>query len=541
MKLPIDKTRALQILGVVGGTVGGVILWKFLTKRSKKPCDPLRTPPDSEPFKLKQVQVFFRHGARTPLHIIPGLEQARYFKEHVETNLPHTDIKHQVVFMPDGAVRQKNAASEDFFKLSTLRGGAGAGLLTHIGQQQMYKLGLRLREAYGDIPCFLPQIVNPCDVYIQTTNMDRTIASARCVAAGLFGKENLDHQSPLTMYALRGKDEYLYPNLKTCLLSKLVDREYHIKFDKIPGIREDRELFECMLGYDSCRKGMKLNLSYVKDDLSARLAFGYKLPEPLNSFVDMVEEDAIKIFYYSVCGGCEEERQLVTRVGIGKLVDKVITSMRTCVNGGKTPKLYLYSGHDATIVALLEVLGIFDNKWPPFAADITFELYQDAAGKHYVRVLYCGKQKIIRGCSKPTVMWEEFFRNIEPYRIKQEELQKLCQITDLKQFKECEECPQKQCKECRRDIPCEQAVPLCRKETPAIEPEVPLILEEEPPCIPPEEEEILPCEDEVPPPVPEIVPPPVPEEVPPCAEIIPQYPQEVTQNPPLQKEPPPCQ
>ena len=51
----------------------------------------------------------------------------------------------------------------------------------------------------------------------------------------------------------------------------------------------------------------------------------------------------------------------------------------------------LYSGHDTTVTPLLIALDIFDNKWPQYAADLRFELYDNTKGEHYVKILYCGK------------------------------------------------------------------------------------------------------------------------------------------------------
>lgn len=39
--------------------------------------------------------------------------------------------------------------------------------------------------------------------------------------------------------------------------------------------------------------------------------------------------------------------------------------------------MMLYSVHDTSVAALLLALGIFDDKWPGFAADLAFELYRD--------------------------------------------------------------------------------------------------------------------------------------------------------------------
>ena len=38
----------------------------------------------------------------------------------------------------------------------------------------------------------------------------------------------------------------------------------------------------------------------------------------------------------------------------------------------------LYSAHDTTLMPLLLAMGAFDGEWPPFAADVAFELYEVA-------------------------------------------------------------------------------------------------------------------------------------------------------------------
>ena len=41
------------------------------------------------------------------------------------------------------------------------------------------------------------------------------------------------------------------------------------------------------------------------------------------------------------------------------------------------PKLYLYSAHDSLVCPVLEALGAYDDVWPPFASNITFELLEN--------------------------------------------------------------------------------------------------------------------------------------------------------------------
>ncbi|VDO67841.1 unnamed protein product [Schistosoma margrebowiei] len=45
----------------------------------------------------------------------------------------------------------------------------------------------------------------------------------------------------------------------------------------------------------------------------------------------------------------------------------------------RVPQFHLYSCHDSSIMLLLFGLNVFDGCWPPFAADIIFELYTTAS------------------------------------------------------------------------------------------------------------------------------------------------------------------
>ena len=51
-------------------------------------------------------------------------------------------------------------------------------------------------------------------------------------------------------------------------------------------------------------------------------------------------------------------------------------------------KMMLYSAHDVTLAPILMLLGVLDDKWPDFAADIAFELYRDKVYTGYLSKLW---------------------------------------------------------------------------------------------------------------------------------------------------------
>ncbi|KII63858.1 Lysophosphatidic acid phosphatase type 6 [Thelohanellus kitauei] len=97
---------------------------------------------------LKMALIFFRHGKRTPLLPKFMIEGVEWPKEWVETTLPCANIECEL----KNSLRRPHVTNslldEHGSSLGELKGGAGMGLITVMGQQDSYKLGQKLREIY---------------------------------------------------------------------------------------------------------------------------------------------------------------------------------------------------------------------------------------------------------------------------------------------------------------------------------------------------------------------------------------------------------
>ena len=108
---------------------------------------------DGRSLKLVQVQVYFRHGARTPIHALPGNAEEERWDERLCQSLPDVE-RPLMVKGPDNSPRPLCAAN--LRQVSTkLPGGCHIGCLTVIGRNQAFSLGQRLREQYMDTIGFL--------------------------------------------------------------------------------------------------------------------------------------------------------------------------------------------------------------------------------------------------------------------------------------------------------------------------------------------------------------------------------------------------
>ncbi|CAF4363016.1 unnamed protein product, partial [Adineta steineri] len=120
--------------------------------------------------QLIGAQVFFRHGARTPLKLLPGLEEVSYSKEHVQGYpLTKWDIKLITKLGNDIVSKDKISSQNDMIgdKIRQLKSASGdkivTGQLTAVGEKQLYELGKIIRSELikEDDKGLIPPIYDP--------------------------------------------------------------------------------------------------------------------------------------------------------------------------------------------------------------------------------------------------------------------------------------------------------------------------------------------------------------------------------------------
>jgi len=108
----------------------------------------------------------------------------------------------------------------------------------------------------------------------------------------------------------------------------------------------------------------------------------------------------------------EEE---MTRLAIGPFLKEVLEGIEGKASGrkgqregmgegGKVEHVVVYAGHDSSIVPVLAALGIWEDVWPPYAANIVLELAEKEGGReggrvgeHFVRILYNDEERVLFG------------------------------------------------------------------------------------------------------------------------------------------------
>ena len=162
----------------------------------------------------------------------------------------------------------------------------------------------------------------------------------------------------------------------------------------------------------------KLNYVDLRDEIIARQAHGIAVPETALAMMNEIELYAVKMLTFMVSGSYKRLRKDILRLACGPVLHLIHDNMDASVWNDDFYKLQLYACHDSMLLALLVTLGIFSGKWPPFAADLVFETYEDKAGRRWVRVLYLGEPQKLAGAEHGDVISrEKFTQLIGPYAI----------------------------------------------------------------------------------------------------------------------------
>ncbi|XP_006610813.1 venom acid phosphatase Acph-1-like [Apis dorsata] len=308
-------------------------------------------------FNVDLVQCIFRHGERTPRR----------------TELP-PNFTNYAMYEPWGLAQ-----------------------LTNEGKMTEFRIGSMLRERYNT---FLGNHYYPSDVYAYSTDHDRTKTSLQLVLAGLFRpnpfqmwNQNLPWL-PIPTYCMPSRvDHLLKPDSSPLYLKLLNEVRKEQKF--IEKLKPYGYLFK----YISENTGANVKTSHelyeTYNQLVAQKASKLPLPEWYSEEIFIKLQDIVKIEYE-----IRSYTLLQKRLNGGTIIKRFIENIIINAARRNPRKIYLYSGHEVNIAALVKALNLSEPQLPPYGCAMIFEKLRNKDGKHYVRFLYWDTQKLVT-CNLP--------------------------------------------------------------------------------------------------------------------------------------------
>lgn len=264
----------------------------------------------------------------------------------------------------------------------------GWGMLTNKGKAQHYQLGQWLRKRYDNL---IPDKKYSHDlIYIQSTDVDRTLMSALANLAGMFYPTQKEIWSdlkwqPIPVHTVpQHLDKVLSMN---CPCPKY-EEEYEA-FKRSPVIstynEKHKELYRYLTEHAGDPIHGPIHTEYLYSNLFIETINNFTLPNWTETvFPDKMYPVAAFSFVMPTM------TRTLKRLKGGPLLKEMITHMKQKRAGTLSPNrnLWIYSAHDTTVANFLNTIGVFEVHAPPFAATVLVELRKSKTNDYFVSVFY---------------------------------------------------------------------------------------------------------------------------------------------------------
>ncbi|XP_055551425.1 prostatic acid phosphatase [Wyeomyia smithii] len=333
---------------LISGRYGSSLLLAVLIVLILQHVTVVKSQQEASEERLIFAHVLFRHGDRTPIEPYP--------------TDPWKDPKHWTT---------------------------GWGQLTNAGKQRHLELGRWLRNRYRSL---LQQTYSNNDIYVRSTDVDRTLMSAESNLAGLYPPVGTDvwdsgiQWQPIPIHTTPESLDEVLAAKKACPAYDYALRKYK----ESEAFQQYNKSLEPIYQYITTHSGRRVDSPTAAQNIYSCLHI-----EELNNFTlpdwtKQVYPEPLRSISTRSFATKTNTPQLA-RLKTGPLVKEMLQRFKDKINKRLKPNrsVWIYSAHDTTVSNLLNTLLLFDLHNPPFAACVMLELRQSAnSDEPFVSIYY---------------------------------------------------------------------------------------------------------------------------------------------------------
>ncbi len=249
-----------------------------------------------------------------------------------------------------------------------------------------YNLGKYLRQRYNG---FLSETYDENDIYVRSSDVDRTLMSAMSNLAGLYPPQ--DGQvwnpdllwQPIPVHTLPVDEDNVISNHAKCSklekLEKALDEDPEIK----SLVDANAWLFQYLTEHSGANITNLWDIDYLFDVLFIEKLYNKSLPAWTQKvFPDQMRPLKDLTFKLNTWNG------EMKRLRAGPMIQHILDHFNGFIKDEHSLKLLMLSGHDTTLSAFLNGLDLFDPPiGPPYASMIIVELHKSPSD-YFVRFSY---------------------------------------------------------------------------------------------------------------------------------------------------------
>ncbi|KAL8169611.1 UNVERIFIED_CONTAM: mitochondrial acyl carrier protein [Gekko kuhli] len=268
----------------------------------------------------------------------------------------------------------------------------GFGQLSQEGMRQHWDLGQALRRRYDG---FLNASYNRQEIFIRSTDFDRTLMSAEANLAGLYPPEgqqvfnpNVSWQ-PIPVHTVPGSVERLlkFP-LTHCPRYEQLQNETRHTAEYINKTVQNMEFLKTVAQETGIKDISLESVWSVYDTLFCEKTHQLPLPSWVTPSV-MTQLQQLKDFSFQFLFGIYRRLEKARLQG-GVLLSQIRENLTLAANisAHQHLKMLVYSCHDTTLGALQMALDVYNGRQAPYASCHMFELYQEDDGNFTVEMYF---------------------------------------------------------------------------------------------------------------------------------------------------------